>query len=65
MWDRRCCGDEPAARKTVDATQKQPVQRDYQETIMPILFYIAMWSCALGMASSSMPRRAPDSDDRW
>jgi hypothetical protein len=45
--------------------QKQPVQRDYQETIMPILFYIAMWSCALGMASSSMPRRAPDSDDRW
>jgi hypothetical protein len=50
--------------KTVDATQKQSIQRD-SGTIMPILFYIAMWSCALGMASSLMPRLGPDRDDRW
>jgi hypothetical protein len=31
---------------------------------MPILLYIAMWSCALGMASAAMgpPRREEESD---
>jgi len=31
---------------------------------MPILLYIAMWSCALGMASSLTPRLVRDSQDR-
>jgi hypothetical protein len=35
-----------------------------EEQIMPILLYIAMWSCALGMASSAMgpPPREERSD---
>ena len=31
---------------------------------MPILFYIAIWSCALGMASSLAPLRVREGDDR-
>jgi hypothetical protein len=69
LRSNKCETAAPAATNLQHAKQLMPRKnsqsREIQGTIMPILFYIAMWSCALGMASSLMPRLGPDRDNRW
>jgi hypothetical protein len=56
--------EHPAAARMNSQGTKSCLSATLIEKSMPILLYIAMWSCALGMASGLTPRLGRDSQNR-
>ncbi|HYW62897.1 MAG TPA: hypothetical protein VE865_06830, partial [Bradyrhizobium sp.] len=58
------CEEAASAATNLQRAKTVDCQKPLLGKPMPILFYIAIWSCALGMASSLAPLRVREGDDR-